>query len=194
MSIANAMTSSMPTFRTARRALLLAGLLLLLAERAGAQEGLFGKTADERSAPSATGLRLKLNGFESPGAPPAAPAPGQVITNPAFGWSGQLGPLAAVEGFVGQSLGGEPRLTDDFCAGTHYGLVVQCPVPAISEPTSRQVVLFLQARGGFRYQEELSTHVPTWKVLPGIEWRFRENLRMRVSSNQDDLISCWWRY
>ncbi|MBM4068111.1 MAG: hypothetical protein FJ271_04105 [Planctomycetes bacterium] len=178
-----------------RRALLLGGLLFVASDRARAQGGLFGVT-DEREPTvwSATGLRIKLNGFEPPGEPPADPAPGQVIASPTLGWSGQLGTVAAVQGFVGQSLGIEPRLTDDFRAGTHYGLVVQCPIQAVCEPTSQKVMLFFQARGGFRFLEEQGSHVPTWRILPGIEWRFRENVRMRVSGNADDLISCWWRY
>lgn len=179
-----------------RQALLLGGLLLLRSNQAKAQEGLFAATAAGSASTAApvTGLRLKLNGFEPPGAPPADPAPGQVIASPALGWGGQIGSVAAVQGFVGQSLGAEPRLTDDFCAGTHYGLVVQCPLQAVSEPANQQVLLFVQARGGFRYEDVQSTHVPTWKVLPGIEWRFRENLRMRVGGNTDDMISCWWRF
>jgi hypothetical protein len=176
---------------------LLGGLLSLLAQSARAQAGLFSAAAAgaDGDAASAAGLCLKPNGFEAPGAPPAPPAPGQVVANPALGWTGQLGSVAAVQGFVGQNLGAEPRLTDDFRAGTHCGLLLQCPIQPVCDPArQQQVLLFVNARGGFRYEESLSTHVPTWTLLPGIEWRFRENLRMRVGGNADDLISCWWRY
>jgi hypothetical protein len=103
---------------------------------------------------------------------------GPTVVTPAVALFHEVTDGLALQGFVGQNVYASARWTDSLDRNLEYGMAVQAPVPTAGGEAARNLFVFLEALGRYRYEPPtVATGDPSvaWDLLPGLHWRGAEN-------------------
>ncbi len=137
---------------------------------------------------------LNLNAYTPAGLQSGGIENGTTFVRPSLAWFQDLGMGTALHGFVGQNMRPRLRSNDHFRPGAHFGLAWQCPIPTLDDEEQNNLFFFIQALGGFRYEQDRYSSRPGWDIFPGIHWRMNNNCWMSLGGYRHGLITCSWQY
>jgi hypothetical protein len=142
-----------------------------------------------------TALCLGLSAVTPAGLEAGGLADGPTVICPALAWFQELGPGAALQGFVGKNIRARAGWTDDLENGIHYGMAVQYALPGLAFCPKQSVHVFLEALGRYRYEGENAPGKPlTWELIPGIHMRMGEKWWLSVGAAKTNILTCGWQF
>jgi hypothetical protein len=120
-------------------------------------------------------------------------APSRLLPSVAF--FQDLGNGAALQGFVGQNVFSDGRLSGATGGPLEYGLAVQCPLPWFDFKQGRGIFVFVQTLGRLQHDyDRLIGKAPNWELVPGIHWRFGESGWFSLGASRTTLFTCFWKF
>lgn len=100
---------------------------------------------------------------------------GATVVSPAFSIFHAVGERTAIQGFVTKNV---PLYNADGVSlqrNLQYGLAVQRPVVATGPEGLRNLFFSIGALGQVHLNQDNFTVLPTWSVLPGLQWHVNDN-------------------
>src|SRR6266496_3469295 len=111
-------------------------------------------------------------------------ATGPTIFSPAFAWFHDLGGGTALQGYVGQNIHVNSRLSENLGTRIHYGMGIQTPVPELCPRGEEGLFFFVQAMGRYRFDNLGESRPAVWDVYPGIQYRVNDNCWFSVGASR----------
>lgn len=138
-----------------------------------------------------TSLCINVQAFTPAGIQAGGIANGPTSVIPAVAGFQDLGYGAALQGYFGQSIQANSRLSDRLDSNLQYGLSVQCAVPGAPSGTAKGLFLYFAALG--RYNVD-GSHTALWEFVPGVQMRINGNCWMSLGASRYNFLTCSWKY